>query len=191
MTTRRCARCGTSVGQDEYLCWDCRQELPAQTPAPAMAGAAGGAAQSTTGTPTDVERTFRGARVPKGMVLPSRVQYHGTVFGFIAVGIVLVMVLGLLVSSGVGPFIASAPTVSQTADAATGTAKTTVTATVTNRGTHEGKARCVALYTTGGGGGQIPTQSVTTAVIPAHATGSVSIDLPTGAEAGRVTVDCK
>jgi hypothetical protein len=125
------------------------------------------------------------------MVLPSRVQYHGTVFGLIAVGIVLVMVLGLLVSSGVGPFLASGATVSQTSDPATGSATTTVTATVTNRGTHGGQARCVALYTTGGGGSQIPTQAVTTAEIPARGTGSVSIDLPIGAESSHVAVDCK
>jgi hypothetical protein len=155
-----------------------------------MAGAVGSAVPSAGTAPSD-ERTFRGARVPKGMVLPSRVQYHGTVFGLIAVGIVLVMVLGLLVSSGVGPFIASGVTVSQAADASTGSAKTTVTAVVTNRGQHAGQARCVALYTTGGGGGQIPTQSVTTASIPARGTGSVSIPLPTGAESSHVTVDCK
>jgi hypothetical protein len=151
--------------------------------------AAGGSAPAA--APAEQDRTFRGARVPNGMVLPSRVQYHGTVFGLIAVGIVLVMVLGLLVSSGVGPFIASGVTVSQTADSATGSAKTTVTAVVTNRGTHGGQARCVALYTTGGGGGQIPTQSVTTATIPAHGTGSVSIDLPIGAQSSHVSVDCK
>jgi hypothetical protein len=151
--------------------------------------AAGGSAPAA--APAEQDRTFRGARVPNGMVLPSRVQYHGTVFGLIAVGIVLVMVLGLLVSSGVGPFIASGVTVSQTADSATGSAKTTVTAVVTNRGTHGGQARCVALYTTGGGGGQIPTQSVTTATITAHGTGSVSIDLPIGAQSSHVSVDCK
>ena len=190
MSARRCARCGTSVGQDEYLCWDCRQELPAQTPAPAMAAAGGGSVPAPTAPAFD-ERTFRGARVPNGMVLPSRVQYHGTVFGLIAVGIVLVMVLGLLVSSGVGPFLTSGVIVSQTGNSATGSAKTTVTATVTNRGTHEGQARCVALYTTGGGGGEIPTQSVTTAVIPARGTGSVTIGLPTGALTSRVSVDCK
>jgi hypothetical protein len=141
--------------------------------------------------PDEQERTFRGARVPNGMVLPSRVQYHGTVFGLIAVGIVLVLVLGLLVSSGVGPFIASGVTVFQGTDLPTGASKATVTATVTNRGTHEGQARCVALYTTGGGGSQIPTQPVTTAVIPARGTGSVSIDLPTGAASSHVSVDCK
>jgi hypothetical protein len=141
--------------------------------------------------PDGGERTFRGARVPKGMVLPSRVQYHGTVFGLVAAGIVLVMVLGLLVSSGVGPFIASGVTVSQAAGTSTGAAVTTVHAAVTNRGTHDGKARCVALYTSGGGGGQIPTQSVQTAVIPAHGIGSVSIPLPIGALTDHVTVDCK
>jgi hypothetical protein len=190
MSGRRCARCGTSVGQDEYLCWDCRQELPAQTPAAAMAGAAGGAAPSPPAAPDDGP-TFRGARVPDGMVLPSRAQYHGTVFGLVAVGIVLIMVLGLLVSSGVGPFIASGVTVSQTADSSSGAEKTLVNATVTNRGNHGGKARCVALYTSGGGSGRIPTQSVQTAVIPARGTGSVSINLPTGALTDHVTVDCK
>jgi len=193
MSTRRCARCGTNVGPDEYLCWDCRQELPAPAPAAAMAAAGGAAATGAPAgeAPPDGERTFRGARVPKGMVLPSRTQYHGTVFGLIAVGIVLVMVLGLLVSSGVGPFIASGVTVSQAVDSSSGATKNMVNATVTNRGTHGGKARCVALYSTGGGGGQIPTQSVQTAVIPARGTGSVSIPLPVGAESNHVTVDCK
>jgi hypothetical protein len=158
----------------------------------ASAGATGGTPPpAADGTPQDGERTFRGARVPKGMVLPSRTQYHGTVFGLVAAGIVLVMVLGLLVSSGVGPFVASGVTVSQATDSSTGAAKTVVNATVTNRGQHGGKARCVALYTSGGGGGQIPTQSVQTAVIPAHGTGSVSIGLPTGALTDHVTVDCK
>lgn len=156
-----------------------------------MAGSAGGAAPAATAAPTDGDRTFRGARVPKGMVLPSRVQYHGTVFGLVAVGIVLVMVLGLLVSSGVGPFIASGVTVSQAAGGSSGAETTSVHAIVTNRGTHEGKARCVALYSSGGGGGRIPTQSVQTDVIPARGTGSVSIDLPTGAQTDHVTVDCK
>jgi len=190
MSARRCARCGTDVGPDEYLCWDCRQELPAPAPAAAMA-AAGAAGAAPKAAPADGERTFRGARVPKGMVLPSRTQYHGTVFGLIAVGIVLVMVLGLLVSSGVGPFLASGVTLSTAAASGTGTPKTVVTATVTNQGTHGGQARCVALYTTGGGGGQIPTNSVTTKVIPAHGTGSVTIALPVGAQTSHVTVDCK
>jgi hypothetical protein len=130
----------------------------------ASAAAAGSAPVAA---PAEQERTFRGARVPKGMVLPSRVQYHGTVFGLIAVGIVLVMVLGLLVSSGVGPFIASGVTVTQLTDISTGTSTATVTAVVTNRGTHAGQARCVALYTTGGG------------------------DLPIGAQSSHVSVDCK
>jgi hypothetical protein len=123
------------------------------------------------------------------MVLPSRVQYHGTVLGLIAVGIVVVLSLGVLVSSGVGPFIASGVSAQQTGAGADGT-QAFVTGTVTNRGDHAGKARCVALYTSAGGG-RIPTQSVETGIIGPHATATVTITLPPGASAHGVTLDCK
>jgi hypothetical protein len=65
-----------------------------------------------------------------------------------------------------------------------------VTGTVTNRGNHAGKARCVALYT-GGSGGQIPTQSVETGVIDANGTVTVTIALPPGTTTHGVVLDCK
>src|SRR5437588_8755255 len=101
MSARTCARCGASVGPDEYLCWRCRQELPTEPAAPAAAG------QAPTGTAATrtAERTFRGGRVPDGMVLPSWTQYHGTVLGAVAIGVVIVLTLGVLVSGGVGPFM--------------------------------------------------------------------------------------
>jgi hypothetical protein len=179
MSARTCARCGTAVGPDEYLCWNCRQELPAQ----------GGVATQTEQAPGDPERTFRGAAVPEGMVLPSRVQYHGTILGLIAVGIIVVLSLSVLVSSGVGPFIASGVSAHQTGAGPGGT-QASVSGTVTNRGDHAGKARCVALYTSGGSG-QVPTQSVETAVIPPHGTGTVTIVLPPGASTQGVGLDCK
>ena len=89
------------------------------------------------------------------MVLPSRVQYHGTVLGLIAVGVVIVLTLGVFVSTGVGPFIVSGISAQQTGGGQTG-AQPFVTGTVTNRGDHAGKARCVVLYTDANGG-QIPT----------------------------------
>jgi hypothetical protein len=157
MSARTCARCGTAVGPDEYLCWNCRQELPAQ----------GGVATQTEQAPGDPERTFRGA----------------------AVGIIVVLSLSVLVSSGVGPFIASGVSAHQTGAGPGGT-QASVSGTVTNRGDHAGKARCVALYTSGGSG-QVPTQSVETAVIPPHGTGTVTIVLPPGASTQGVGLDCK
>jgi hypothetical protein len=177
MSARTCARCGTPVGPDEYLCWNCRQELPSQ----------GGV--TTEADPGDPKRTFRGAAVPEGMVLPSRNQYHGTVLGLIAVGIVIVLSLSVLVSTGVGPFIASGVSAQQTGAGADGT-QAFVTGTVTNRGDHAGKARCVALYTSGGGG-QIPTQPVETGLIDPHGTTAVTIVLPPGASTHGIGLDCK
>jgi hypothetical protein len=175
MSERTCARCGDPVGPDEYLCWNCRQELPAGSEPPEASG--------------EQPRTFRGAEVPRGMVLPSKVQYHGTVFGLIAVGVVIVLSLGILVSTGAGPFIPSGVIVHETGGGADGT-QAFVTGTVTNRGAHEGKARCVAVYATAGGG-RVPTQSVETTAIPARGTGTVAIALPPGASTQGVTLDCK
>jgi hypothetical protein len=180
MSERACARCGTPVGPDEYLCWNCRQELPANVAA---------AAEAEDAAPGEAARTFRGSAVPEGMVLPSRVQYHGTVLGLIAVGIVIVLSLGVLVSTGVGPFIASGISAHDTGGGASGT-QPFVTGTVTNRGDHAGKARCVALYTSAAGG-QVPTQSVETGIISAHGTAHVAIVLPPGSSTHRASLDCK
>jgi hypothetical protein len=185
MSERACARCGTPVGPDEYLCWRCRQELPAEKPA----ADSGSKAPAAASPPGDEPRTFRGAVIPKGMVLPSRVQYHGTVLGLIAVGIVIVLTLGVLVSTGVGPFIVSGVSTQQTGGGQTGSLPF-VTATVTNRGDHAGKARCVALYTDASGG-QVPTQSVETEIIRPHGTGTVTVPLPAGVSTQDVVLDCK
>jgi len=185
MSERACARCGAPVGPDEYLCWRCQQELPAESPA-----AESGSTATATGAPPGEEpRTFRGGVIPRGMVLPSRVQYHGTVLGLIAVGVVIVLTLGVFVSTGVGPFIVSGISAQQTGGGQTG-AQPFVTGTVTNRGDHAGKARCVVLYTDANGG-QIPTQSVETRIIQPHATGTITIALPLGVSTHGVVLDCK
>jgi hypothetical protein len=185
MSERACARCQSPVGPDEYLCWRCRQELPAETPA----SEPGSVATAAASPPGEEPRTFRGGVIPRGMVLPSRVQYHGTVLGLIAVGIVIVLTLGVFVSTGVGPFIVSGITAQPTGGGQTGS-QPLVTGTVTNRGDHAGKARCVVLYTDASGG-QIPTQSVETGIIAPHATGTIRISLPTGASTHDVVFDCK
>ena len=180
MSARACARCGTPVGPDEYLCWNCRQELPAAAAEPAEAEDVAS---------DEPPRTFRGSRVPAGMVLPSRVQYHGTVLGLIAIGIVIVLALGVLVSTGVGPFITSGVSAQQRGGGPDGS-QPFVTGTVTNRGDHAGKARCVALYASAGGG-RVPTQSVESGVISPHGTATVTILLPPGSSTRGVTLDCK
>jgi hypothetical protein len=185
MSERACARCGAPVGPDEYLCWRCRQELPAESPV----AESGSTATATAATPGEEPRTFRGGVLPRGMVLPSRVQYHGTVLGLIAVGIVIVLTLGVFVSTGVGPFIVSGISAQETGGGQTGS-QPFVTGTVTNRGDHAGRARCVVLYTDASGG-QIPTQSVETRIIQPHATGTVTIALPPGVSTHDVVLDCK
>jgi hypothetical protein len=186
MSVRTCARCGTSVGPDEYLCWRCRQELPAEPAAPA---AAGQPLPGTAATRT-VERTFRGGRVPEGMVLPSRTQYHGTVLGAIAIGVVIVLTLGVLVSGGVGPFTVANVSI-QRIDSLSGAGSVgEVDASVTNTGQHTGRARCVALWSDAEGS-QHPTRSFQTAQIRPSGTATISIPLPAGALLNAVTVDCK
>ena len=186
MSARTCARCGTSVGPDEYLCWRCRQELPAEPAAPAAAGQPWPGAAAT----RTVERTFRGGRVPDGMVLPSRTQYHGTILGAIAIGVVIVLTLGVLVSGGVGPFTATNVSI-QRIDSPSGAGSTGVVgASITNTGQHAGRARCVALWSDAEGG-QHPTRSYETAQIRPSGTATISIPLPPGALLNAVTVDCK
>jgi len=182
MPARACARCGNPVGPDEYLCWDCRQELPIQPPAEPAAEAASrsGGQDAREAGPV---RTFRGGVVPRGMVLPSRTQYHGTVLGMIAIGIVVVLTLAVFVSTGAGPYRVTNTLVGQSAAGAPA-----VTASVTNLGTNAGEARCLALWTDASGAQQ-PTRAVQTAIIQPGSSGTVTIALPAGAGA-RVRVSC-
>ena len=186
MPGRACARCGNPVGPDEYLCWSCRQELPVRPLEPAAAEAATeAAAGGGTGPPAQGSvRVFRGAVVPKGMVLPSQRQYHGTVLGMIAIGIVVVLTLAVFVSTGAGPY-----TVTNTVVESAPGAAAVATASVTNQGTDGGRARCIALWSNPGGG-ELPTQDVETAVIAAGSTGQVTIPLPSTADGARVRVSC-
>ena len=185
MPARACARCGNPVGSDEYLCWSCRQELPVRPVEPAAAeaaseGAAGGAAAAAPGS----VRVFRGAAVPKGMVLPSQRQYHGTVLGMIAIGIVVVLTLAVFVTTGAGPY-----TVTNTIVQPSGGTGALATASVTNQGTDGGRARCIALWTNLQGG-ELVTKAVETATIAPGSTGQVTIQLPSTAAGARVRVSC-
>jgi len=184
MPGRACARCGNPVGSDEYLCWSCRQELPVQPVEPAAAETTAEAGGGTTPTGSGSVRVFRGAVVPKGMVLPSQRQYHGTVLGMIAIGVVVVLTLAVFISTGAGPF-----TVTNTVVTAPAGGPSVVTATVTNTGTDGGKARCVALYPQPGGG-ELPTADVETSVIQPGASGTVTITLPSSGGASHVRVSC-
>ena len=115
-------------------------------------------------------RTWRGRPLPRGMVLPSRTQYHGTMFAFIAAAVALTMAAAVLVNKGIGPF-----PVSQVQASQTGTV-VSVTGLVRNNGTNPGRARCVATWTNSQGGLQ-QTGVVQTALIqPSQAT-MVSIEL--------------
>jgi hypothetical protein len=175
VSTKVCARCGTSVEADEHLCWRCRQELPIEREAPANV------------TPQGSRVMFRGQPVPDGMVLPSRTQYHGTVFAAIAVGVAIVLALGVLVSNGVGPFTVSNQRV---APAGSDTVGPVVTATVKNLGDHAGQARCVAFWTDQQGGTH-PTQVVSTQTVNPAQSVPVVIQMPAGATENGIKVTCK
>jgi len=193
MPGRACARCGNPVGPDEYLCWRCRQELPIQPAEPAAAEtvvesaaeanaeAGGGAAPAGQGS----VRIFRGAAVPRGMVLPSQRQYHGTVLGMIAIGIVVVLTLAVFVSTGAGPYTVT----NVVRQGGVIGSPDVVSATVTNAGTDAGRARCVALWSQPGGG-ELPTTPIQTAPIQPGATGQVTIPLPSNADGAHVRVSC-
>lgn len=158
--------------------------MPAEPARGAPAGSAAAEGAPAGGQPPRAPRTFRGRPVPPGMVLPSRTQYHGTIMGMIAIGIVLVLTLGVFLNSGVGPFaISNLRVVPESPPVATGT--------VINRGDHAGPARCVATWQTPQGGLQ-ETLTVTTEPIAPGSSRSVRITLPfatTGAE--RVAISCK
>jgi len=185
MPGRACARCGNPVGSDEYLCWSCRQELPVRPlePAAVETSAEAGGETAPAGGPGTV-RVFRGAVVPRGMVLPSQRQYHGTVLGMIAIGIIVVLTLAVFVSTGAGPYVVTNTVVQGPTSGAA-----VVTATVTNQGTDGGRARCVALWAQPGGG-ELPTQAVQTRTIQPGTSGQVTIELPPQASGARIRVSC-
>jgi hypothetical protein len=175
VATNACARCGATIEAGEHLCWRCQQELPIERPAAAQV------------SPQAAGRTFRGQPVPEGMVLPSRTQYHGTVFGAIAVGVAIVLTLGVLVNRGVGPFTVSNP---HTSIALSPAAGPVITATVQNMGDHAGQARCIAFWTDQNGGTH-PTPVVSTQTIEPGMAVPVLIQLPVGSSTDGILVSCK
>jgi hypothetical protein len=118
------------------------------------------------------------------MVLPSQRQYHGTVLGMIAIGIVVVLTLAVFVSTGAGPYTVTNTVVQTSADAGS-----VATASVTNQGTDAGRARCIALWTNPGSS-ELPTQAVQTGTIGPGSTGQVTIPLPATAPGARIRVSC-
>lgn len=188
MSTRPCARCGTPIPSDAYLCVRCRDELPIDQPA-RVAIAAPAEPENGDGRPAPgpVRRTWRGQPVPKGMVLPSRTQYHGTMYALIAIGVAITMTLAVLVNKGVGPFVVAS--VQASTNVASGEVQ--ARATVRNSGAHAGKARCVALWTNANGGPQQTNVVVTGLILPGR-TGDVTIGLPSLTSAPQdLRVDCK
>src|SRR5207302_607178 len=112
------------------------------------------------------------------------------VLGAVAIGVVIVLTLGVLVSGGVGPFMVANVSI-QRVDSLGGAGSTgLVNASVTNTGQHTGTARCVALWSDAQGG-QHPTSSFQTAQIRPSGTATIRIPLPAGALLTAVTVDCK
>ena len=184
MSARRCARCGTSVGPDEYLCWDCRQSFRPDAGNDGFNGRGGSARwqpppsrigrSAARGSPTAWSCRAASSITARSLTDRGRDRPgHGA------------RPLGEL---GRRPFIASGVTV-WTADSATdrrddGDRRRDQSGNARRPGAvrgalHDGRRRR-----------RIPTQSVTT-TIPAHGTGSVSIDLPIGAQSSHVSVDCK
>jgi len=130
-------------------------------------------------------RTWRGRQVPRGMILPSRSQYHGTMFAFIAAAVAVTMAAAVLINKGVGPFPVGNLHTKQTGD------QITVTGLVRNAGTHPGRARCVATWTTTEGGRQ-QTGVVQTQLIAADGISTVTIPLANlTVVPSDVAIDCK
>jgi hypothetical protein len=119
------------------------------------------------------------------MVLPSRTQYHGTMYGLIALGVVVTLTLAVLVNKGVGPFSVTGTHVREANGALEAVAQ------VQNQGDHGGRGRCVATWTDVNGG---PHQSAVTqsGVIQPGGTAEVAIPL-TGlvSPPSPITVDCR
>ena len=185
MGTRPCARCGVRIPTDQYLCADCREERPVASPSPTAVGAVG--SRSVRGAPTGSapRSTWRGKPLPRGMVLPSRTQYHGTMFAFIAVAVAVTMTAAVLINKGVGPFTVSGIQTQQKAGVIT------VTGLVRNNGSHPGRARCVASWTDSQGGRQ-ETSVVQSALIGASQAAPVTIGLADVAVVPNdVAIDCR
>jgi hypothetical protein len=119
------------------------------------------------------------------MVLPSRTQYHGTMFALIAIAVAITMAAAVLVNNGVGPFVVSQVQTKQPAGVIA------VSGLVRNGGNHAGRARCVATWTNTQGG---PQQSgvVQTESIAPHRSVTVAIQLPNlTVVPDDVGIDCK
>ncbi len=140
---------------------------------------------ATAQPPGATGRTWRGRRVPRGMILPSRTQYHGTMFAFIAAAVAVTMAAAVLINKGVGPFPVANLHTKQTGDLIT------VSGLVRNAGTHPGRARCVATWTTTEGGRQ-QTGVVQTPLIAADGISTVTIPLANlTVIPSDLAVDCK
>src|SRR4051794_18385436 len=187
MSTRPCARCGTRIPSDQHLCADCREERTVPVPVQARRTEAPGRSEGQAGvdrtTPDPVSQprprvgqepparaTWRGRPLARGMILPSRTQYHGTMFAFIAAAVAVTMAAAVLINKGVGPF----PVTGVHATSSKGAIA--VTGLVRNIGTHPGRARCVGTWTNAQGGRQ-QTGVVQTPLIGADQAVTVSIPL--------------
>jgi hypothetical protein len=73
---------------------------------------------------------------PLGLAQPAATQAHGTIFVAIAAVVVIMALVGRLLVSGIGPFVASVSGVTSTP------AGLSVTLTVTNRGSKTGPTTC-------------------------------------------------
>lgn len=179
MSTRPCARCGTRIASDQYLCADCREERTLTTTA--LAGASDG----PVGPAAAEGRTWRGRPLPRGMVLPSRTQYHGTMFAFIAAAVAVTMAAAVLVNKGVGPFPVTQIESSQQGSVVS------VDGLVRNNGSNAGRARCVATWTNRQGGLQQSGVIQTAVIQPSQAT-TVSLELTDlTVTPDDLSIDCK
>jgi hypothetical protein len=119
------------------------------------------------------------------MVMPSRTQYHGTMFALVAGAVAITMTAAVLINNGVGPF-----PVTGVQSRTTG-GVVTVSAQVRNAGSHPGRARCVALWTTSDGGTQ-QSRLMQTPPIAAGAAVAMTIPLPNLAIVpDDLSIDCK
>jgi hypothetical protein len=119
------------------------------------------------------------------MVMPSRTQYHGTMFALVAGAVAITMAAAVLINNGVGPFPVTG------VRSSTQGGVVTVSAQVRNGGSHPGRARCVATWTTSDGGTQ-QSRVEQTAPIPAGAALAVTIPLPNLAIVpDNLSIDCK
>jgi hypothetical protein len=166
------------VGPDQFLCAACRDEH-------VRPAASRFAVQEAPGPVVPAGETWRGQPVPRGMILPSRTQYHGTMYALIAVGVAVTLTLAALVNGGIGPFVTTNARTVQTSDGPQ------AAATVHNQGEHAGRARCVATWTSAQGGLQQSGVVQTNLIQPGQ---SVAVMIPLVSlrtAPASVAIDCK